>query len=452
MRNTQRWLIPILIVAALAIYVDLPNTPGFPFLGVDDIKTHLGLDLIGGFQAVLEADFPEDTEVSPESMQAARDIIEKRVNSLGVSESVVQLAGDRRILIELPGEENPEETLSIVKQTAFLEFVDFGNMLPQEAFSYLSSTIQTDYNQEKGEALEADQPEEGERVFHTVMTGAAFTNVGVMPDQFGNYIIVFELSPDGTQTFAEYTTENVGNILAIVLDKEVISTPQIQQPITEGQGSISGDFDAESANNLAVQLRYGSLPIPLKVVQTETIGPTLGKESLQKSLAAGGIGLGMVILFMALYYRLPGVVADITLVIYALVTIAVYRLAPVTLTMPGIAGFMLSVFIAVDANILIIERLKEELRKGRSIHQAIKLGWDRAWPAIRKSNLNTLITCLILYWFGSALGVSIVRGFSLTLAIGVLVSIFTALSVPRTFLHLILGNIKTTERPTWFGV
>jgi preprotein translocase subunit SecD len=452
MRNTQRWLIPILIVVALAIYVDLPNTPGFPFLGVEDIKTHLGLDLVGGVQTLLEADLPEDTEVSPESMRVARDIIKDRLNNLGVSESVVQLAGDRRILIELPSEENPEETLSIVTQTAFLEFVDFGNMLPQEAFSYLSSTIQTDYSQEEGEALESGQTEEGERVFHTVMTGSAFTNVGVMTDQFGNYIIVFELSPEGTQTFAEYTTENVGNILAIVVDKVVISTPQIQQPITEGQGSISGDFDAESANNLAVQLRYGSLPIPLKAVQTETIGPTLGEESLQKSLAAGSIGLGMVMLFMALYYRLPGVVADITLVIYALITFAVYRLAQVTLTMPGIAGFMLSVFIAVDANILIIERLKEELRKGRSIHQSIKLSWDRAWPSIRKSNLSTLITCLILYWFGSTLGVSMIQGFSLTLAIGVLVSLFTALTVSRTFLHLILDYIKATERPTWFGL
>jgi preprotein translocase subunit SecD len=236
------------------------------------------------------------------------------------------------------------------------------------------------------------------------------------------------------------------------LDNRLISAPVIQGPITEGQGQISGDFTSEEANNLAVQLRYGSLPIPLEVVENKTVGPTLGQDSLQKSTVAGMIGLGVVIAFMALYYRLPGVLADLALLIYATTTFALFKLIPVTLTLPGIAGFVLSIGVAVDANVLIFERMKEELRGGRTLMQAIDLGFSRAWPSIRDSNLSTLITCGILFWFGNTFGASIVKGFSLTLAIGVLVSLFTAITVTRTFLHLVLDNIKLVEHPRWFGV
>jgi preprotein translocase subunit SecD len=188
------------------------------------------------------------------------------------------------------------------------------------------------------------------------------------------------------------------------------------------------------------------------VVQTQTIGPTLGEDSLNKSLRAGVIGLVVVMAFMVLYYRLPGLIADLALLMYVLLTFAVYRWIPVTLTLPGIAGFVLSFGVAVDANVLIFERMKEELRRGRSINQAISIGWERAWPSIRDSNLSTLITCAILFWFGSTFGASIVKGFSLTLAIGILVSLFTAVTVTRTFLHLMLDNIKAADRPELFGV
>ena len=450
MRRNQKALIPILIVIALAIFIDLPNHPGIHFAGIDrEIKTHLGLDLVGGVQALLEADLPEDVDVEPESLRTARRIIESRVNALGVSESVVQIAGDRRILIELPGESDPEKALSTVRETALLEFVHMGDIPNQEAYGLIGQTIQTDFG--SGEDQEAEEDDSG-RVFHTVMTGSAIKQVGVQRDQAGNYLVAFELNSEGAQTFAEYTTENVGNLLAIVLDKEVLTAPQINQPITGGAGSISGNFTLESANELAVQLRYGSLPIPLTVVSTETIGPTLGTDSLDKSLVAGVIGLGVVMVFMALYYRLPGVIADAALLVYALVTFALYRLIPVTLTLPGIAGFVLSIGVAVDANVLIFERLKEELRRGRTIRQAINLGWERAWPSIRDSNLSTLITSAILYWFGNTFGASIVKGFSLTLAVGVLVSLFTAVTVTRTFLHITLDNIKAAERPNLFGV
>lgn len=452
MKSNQRWIIPILILLAISIYINLPNHPGIHLGNFNkEIKTRLGLDLVGGVQALLEADLPADVEISQENMQTARGIIEDRVNGLGVSEAVVQIAGDRRILVELPGEQDPEQALSTIKETALLEFVDFGDVSAQDVSLLYTTKIKTDYQTSNDtEDLSPDSPTDP--VFHTVITGASIKQVGVTTDALGNPQVLFELTPEGSIIFSEFTAANVGKMLAIVLDKEVISSPVINEAITGGQGSISGNFTIETANNLAIQLRYGSLPIPLKVVQTQTIGPTLGEDSLDKSLIAGIIGMVVVMVFMALYYRLPGLIADLALLMYALVTFAVYRWIPVTLTLPGIAGFILSLGVAVDANVLIFERMKEELRRGRTIQQAISLGWDRAWPSIRDSNLSTLITSAILFWFGSTFGASIVKGFSLTLAIGVLVSLFTAVTATRTFLHLMLDKIKAADRPELFGV
>ena len=452
MKRNQRWTIPILILLVLSIYINLPNNPGIHLGSFDkDLKIQLGLDLVGGVQALLEADLPPDVEVTKENMQTARRIIEDRVNGLGVSEAVVQIAGDRRILVELPGQTDPEQALSTIKDTALLEFVDFGDLSNQEASLLYNTKINTDY-QTSSDLNESDSLSSEGPVFHTVMTGASIKQVGVSKNALGKYLVVFELTPEGSQIFKEYTTNNTGKLLAIVLDNEVISAPRIEEPITAGRGSISGNFTAETANNLSIQLRYGALPVPLKVVQTETIGPTLGEDSLEKSLRAGIIGLSVVMLFMALYYRLPGIIADLALLLYALLTLALFRLIPVTLSLPGIAGFVLSIGVAVDANVLIFERMKEELRAGNSLKKAISLGWDRAWPSIRDSNISTLITCIILYWFGSIFGASIVKGFSLTLAIGVLVSLFTAVTATRTFLHLLLDNIKFTKHPKLFGV
>jgi preprotein translocase subunit SecD len=203
---------------------------------------------------------------------------------------------------------------------------------------------------------------------------------------------------------------------------------------------------------MAVQLRYGSLPIPVRIAESKTIGPSLGEDSVRRSIVAGIIGLSIVILFMGLYYRLPGVLADLALGVYALTSLMLFKMIPVVLTLPGIAGFILSIGMAVDANILIFERLKEELRAGRNLRQAIEEAWKRAWPSIRDSNSSTLITCLVLYIFGSTFGASMVKGFSVTLAIGVLVSLFTAVIVTRTFLHVVLDRIKFAEHPRWFGI
>jgi len=240
--------------------------------------------------------------------------------------------------------------------------------------------------------------------------------------------------------------------MGIVLDGRVISSPVIRDAITSGSGVISGDFTSENANKLALQLRYGALPVPLSVVNSRTIGPTLGQDSVRLSMLAGAIGFSTVALFMVLYYRLPGLVAVLALAMYAAITFSLFKLIPVTLTLPGIAGFVLSVGVAVDANILIFERMKEELRDGRNINFALEEGFRRAWPSIRDSNISTIITCTILFWFGSSFGASIVKGFALTLAIGVGVSMFTAIVATRTFLHAFLGNLDLEKRKGLLGV
>ncbi|UCH60326.1 MAG: protein translocase subunit SecD [Anaerolineales bacterium] len=455
MNRNLRWLIFIILVLILAIWINTPNNPGKEFLNIQrSFDTRFGLDLVGGVQALLEADLPDDTQITAEALQTARTIVENRVNGLGVNEAVVQLAGDRRIVVELPGETDPEKALETIKQTGLLEFVDFSSLAVEQAINLVGSRIETDFaTASETQATSLVTGTVSSQVFHTVMTGAALKTVQVTADQLSNEPqVAFELTPEGTQIFRDYTSSNIGQVLAIVLDKQVISAPTIRNAITDGQGVISGQFTLESANALAVQLRYGSLPIPLKIVESRTVGPTLGQDSLNKSIIAGVIGFSVVILFMILYYRLPGIVAILTILLYALVTFAIYRSIPITLTLPGIAGFLLSTGSALDANILIFERLKEELRAGRTLGQAVDLGWRRAWPSIRDSNIATIITSTILFWFGSAFGATIVKGFSLTLAIGVGVSLFTALLVTRTILGMVLEFFKPSDQELWFGI
>ena len=445
-------IVTILVVIILAIYLDIPNTPGIP--GSDHkVQTRLGLDLVGGVQALLEADLPAEQAIEPQAMQTARSIVENRVNGLGVTEAVVQQAGDRRIVVEIPGSQDPEEALATLKQTGLLEFVDFSSLAPEQAIALVGTKIETDFAQtstvQPTQTLTTTQTTQ---VFNTVMTGAELKTVAVTSSQLNEPEVAFTLSSEGAKIFSDFTTAHVKQVLAIVLDKEVISTPTINEPITDGQGVIQGNFTVESANALAVQLRYGSLPIPLKVVESRTVGPTLGQDSLRKSLLAGVIGFTIVILFMGLYYRLPGFIAIFAILVYALVAYALFRAIPVTLTLPGIAGFLLSTGSALDANILTFERMKEELRAGQTLRQAIKLGWERAWPSIRDSNIATLLTCLVLYFFGSTFGATIVKGFSLTLGFGVLVSLFTALMVTRTVMGLVLEYFKPTNFARWFGI
>jgi preprotein translocase subunit SecD len=449
-RNLWPRLGLILLITALSLWISLSNTltipnPFNPLAPLQrDVTPRLGLDLQGGLQVLLEADLPENAEISVADMEVARSIMENRTNALGVSENLLQVAGERRIVGEFPGLQDAESVLANIQQTGLLEFVDTGSVFLQPG-----TIIKTDFAEAGETAAEAA---EGEVVYRTIMTGRDLTNVQVVTDSLGSYQIAFTLSPEGAIIFGNHTAANVGQILTIALDKEVISSPRIDSAIYGGEGVITGQFTAEEANAFAVQLRYGSLPIPLKIVETRIIGPTLGEDSLNKSLVAGLVGMIIVMLFMGIYYRLPGFVAIVSILFYALVAFALFKFIPVTLTLAGIAGFLLSTGSALDANILIFERIKEELRNGKTIIQAIDLGWIRARSSILDSNIATLITSGILWWFGSTFGATIVKGFSLTLALGVGISLFTAIFVTRSLLALVLKYFQPEDLETWFGI
>ncbi|MEW6031159.1 MAG: protein translocase subunit SecD [Chloroflexota bacterium] len=462
MRNLNTRLIVIAIVIALAAWIDFSqelivyNPFDDTVLFRRDVSPRLGLDLRGGLQVLLEADLPAETEITSDQMETARLILENRTNALGVSESVMQVAGLRRIVGEFPGVTNPDDVMATLGQTGLLEFVDFGyEPMPE------GTRVQTDFGLDPvsqptstPEPAATETPaEDAPVVYHTVMTGTELTDVAVGTGNLNEAVVNFVLSNEGKDIFAEYTTTHVGQYLGIVLDKVVISAPSVNEPITEGSGTISGNFTLESANSLVIQLRYGSLPIPFKLVESRVVGPTLGQDSLQKSLVAGLVGIIVVFLFMGIFYRLPGVLADLSIIVYALVTFAIFKNFHFTLTLAGVAGFLLSTGAALDANILIFERMKEELRAGRNLRTAVDLGFNRAWSSIRDSNLATIITSLILFWFGSTFGATIVKGFALTLALGVIISLFTALFVTRSLLQVVINAIKPgTENPKWFGI
>jgi preprotein translocase subunit SecD len=480
------WVTVILMIIAIMIV----NIPANIMVFGQETRIRQGLDLQGGQQILLEADLPADQDIPAQSMEVAADVIENRVNALGVSEAVVQVSLPRRIVVDLPGYDNPEEARKLIQNTGLLEFVETEYRIEE------STTILTDYLSASEPSLEetvseiftptltftppptmtpttafvviATEEGAGElgleatpteiptaapgTVYHTIMTGADLESAQVGRDAANKPSVDFLLTDNGAKIFAEYTTNHVGWYLAIVLDKVVLSCPTVSEPILGGSGSISGSFTAAQANQLAILLTYGAMPVPLKIIREQSIGPTLGQDSLRRSLVAGAIGLLAVALFMLLYYRLPGALADVALILYALTSLTIYRLIPVTFTLPGIAGFILSVGMAVDANVLIFERMKEELRSGKILREAVEAGFSRAWPSIRDSNISTLITCGILIWFGGTFGANIVKGFAITLAVGVLVSMFTAILVTRNLLHLVLDRVDFSERHSWFGI
>ncbi|MBN2085029.1 MAG: protein translocase subunit SecD [Anaerolineales bacterium] len=486
MSRAITWVTVILMVIAIMVV----NIPKNILVFGQETRIRQGLDLQGGQQILLEADLPADQDIPAESLEVAAGVIENRVNALGVSEAVVQVSLPRRIVVELPGYDNPEEARKLIQNTGLLEFVETQYRIEE------NTTIETDHLTASGPSLSGTPsgiftpfltntpqptmtPTQGfvviateagaagldlqatptgaptavpGMVYHTIMTGADLENAQVGRDAANQPSVDFLLTENGAKIFADYTTNHTGWYLAIVLDKVVISCPTVSEPILGGYGSISGSFTAAQANQLAILLTYGAMPVPLKVIREKTVGPTLGQDSLRRSLLAGAIGLIAVALFMLLYYRLPGALADVALILYALTSLTIYRLIPVTFTLPGIAGFILSVGMAVDANVLIFERMKEELRGGKVLRDAVDTGFARAWLSIRDSNISTLITCGILIWFGGTFGASIVKGFAITLAVGVLVSMFTAILVTRNLLHLVLDRVDFSERHSWFGI
>ena len=428
-RKKIRWsLAGILVVAVLAGLVAWPHGPNLNLkplgIGVNkELKIHEGLDLEGGSHLVYEADMAKVPEGErAERLSGVVDVIDRRVNALGVSEPLVQenKSGDNyRVIVELPGVTDVAQASQTIGETVKMEFRE-PNPTPDPA------------NPDPLAAYKAD----------TDLTGNDFKRATVTFNQQGGGEpqINIQFNAEGTKKFAEMTKRNVGQPIAIVRDNQVLTAPRVNEEITTGEAVITGGFALEEAKKLALQLNSGALPVPVQLVEQRTVGPTLGQDSVEKSLVAGLAGLALVALFMIAYYRLPGLLAVVALIIYALVNIAIFKLIPVTLTLAGIAGFILSIGIAVDANILIFERLKEELRAGKALSTAIETGFARAFTSIRDSNTASLLMCAVLYMFGSGT----IKGFALVLAIGVLVSLFSAITVTRTFVRVTgrtrLGN------------
>jgi len=424
MRRKKATLWLIIFLTFSSIIIDLPKSFGTDIsLGFFNLKRPAdhkkGLDLQGGTHLVFSADMQGiEAKDRDNALQAAQTNIEKRVNFFGVSEAAVQTAktkDDYRLIVELPGVKDVNQAIDLIGKTALLEF--------------------REENPDEKEASES-----GEFFLKTDLTGKDLKRSFVDFDSnTGSPVVGLEFNAEGAKKFGEITTKNVGKLVAIYLDGMPISVPKVEEPITTGNAIIRGSFDLAEARKLSIQLNAGALPVPIKLIEQRNIGATLGEESVRKSVRAGLIGLSLVIAFMFAYYGKLGLLADLALINYGLITLALYKLIPVTLTLPGIAGFLLSVGMAVDANILIFERMKEERRAGRPLPMAMELGFGRAWDSIRDANVCTLITAFILFnpfnW--TFLNVSgMVRGFALTLAVGIAVSLFTGIVVTRTLIRV----------------
>jgi preprotein translocase subunit SecD len=445
-------LVLIVLLTLLAVWIDLPiDHPAFVKQALfwqqppeyRDLQIKEGLDLQGGTQVLLQAQPSAGQSITASDMQAVKTIVEQRVNGLGVSEPLVQLQGSNRLIVELPGINDPDAAVQTLKSTGQLEFVEIGTQGAADTSLVTQGVFVRTSNSNKAPdpvtqaKLKDVYPD---KVFNTLMTGRQLKSATTQLDKYGGPSIGFVLTDDGAKVFGDYTASHVGTVLAIVLDNVVLSAPVIQGAIPDGSGEISGKFTKVEADNLSVQMRYGALPVPMEVVDRRSIGATLGSDSVRKSIIAGLVGLITILVFMIVQYRLPGVVAAVALVIYAALNLMIYKLVPVTLTLPGIAGFLLSTGMAVDANILIFERMKEELRWGRSLQFAVDAAFHRAWPSIRDSNLSTIITCLVLVMFGRSFGAQSVMGFALNMMIGVMVSMFTAVTISRTIMRVIFSR------------
>lgn len=386
---------------------------GFPY--------RLGLDIQGGTHLVYQADVA--ALASPEqssSMDALRDVIERRVNLFGVAEPLVEVersGGDWRLIVELAGARDIGAAIRLIGATPYLEFREERPVAERDLIAAA---------QQKGERLQEDP-----NFVPTELTGRFITRADVDfdPTTF-QPLVNLQLTSEGGKLFAELTKKNVGKQIAIYLDGVAISAPVVREEITNGSAQISGNFTPQSAKDFAGRLNAGALPVPIKLAAQQSVEASLGRESLAESLFAGIIGFVAVVAFMILWYRLPGLIAVAALLVYTGIVLVIFKLIPVTITLAGIAGFVLSIGMAVDANILIFERLKEELARGLSLDNAIHEGFRRAWTSIRDSNVSSLLTSAILYW----LGTSMVQGFALTLGIGILISMFSAISVTRTLL------------------
>ncbi|MBQ7629188.1 MAG: protein translocase subunit SecD [Selenomonadaceae bacterium] len=368
-----------------------------------------GLDLQGGTHVVLEAEDTEIAEVNEDAMQRVVSIMERRINELGLTEPIIQREGTRRVIIELPGIKDPDKAIETIGKTAMLEFKD----------------------------------EEG----NTLLTGTDLKDAqAAMNQQGGQSVVNLEFSDEGKDKFADATLKNVGRKIAILLDGEVLTDPVVREPILGGRAEISGQRDLEEAQRLAVLLRSGALPVKVNIIETRTVGPSLGQDSKDKSEFAFVVGIAAVLIFMLLFYRLCGFIADISLMAYTLLLLAILKALDATLTLPGVAGIILSIGMAVDANVLIFEHFKEEFRLGKTIRLAMDTGFKRAFTTIFDSNTTTIIAAAVLFFFGTGN----IRGFAITLGLGVLLSMFTAITLTQFMLKLLV-NARVVESPSAYG-
>ncbi len=411
----------------------------------------LGLDLSGGSHLVYRADISQLESVDvKDSMDALRDVIERRVNLFGVSEPVVQIQegnfanqGEERLLIDLPGVTDIHQAIELIGQTPLLEFKVEN---PEGGTTSVEIDPSQAVNGEIKIPVTSSDELTNSQFIATELTGRYLKHATLEFNPTTQVPIVsLQFDEKGTELFAQITADNVGKTVAIFLDGALLSAPTVQEAIPNGQAQISGNFTPQEAKQLVGRLNSGALPVPIELISTQTIGATLGAEAAADGVRAGVIGFLAVALFLIFWYRLPGVISVIALLLYISIMLAIFKLLPVTLSAAGIAGFVISIGIAVDANVLIFERIKEEIRlHGRTLDEAIKVGFSRAWFSIRDSNLSSMITAIILFWFGT----SLVKGFALTFGLGVLVSLLSAISFTRLFLFAL--NIRKTTKLSGF--
>lgn len=437
MKNPRLLFAFIILLTLFSAFINLPghikynaNYLANRFSLGKELSFRQGLDLKGGVSITFKAEVEKlPAGERDKALESARSVIERRINLYGVSEPLIQTAKvneDSRIIVELPGVTDVNQAISLIGATALLTF--------WESVATVSAEIATSSAYPINAEIAGIGP-----IKQTDLSGKDLSASSVVFDpNTGKPQVQIRFNSTGGKKFGEITKRNIGKPLAIVLDNIIIEAPNVNEAILTGDAVISGSFTQESAKALSTQLNAGALPVALTVLEQHVVGPTLGQESLRKSLVAGVIGFVTIIIFMAALYKKLGIIASIALLIYALLNLAVFKLSSltpygITLTLAGVAGFILSIGMAVDANILIFERMKEEIRSGKGKSSAIELGFSHAWTSIRDSNVSTLITCVILYTFGTG----IIRGFALVLAIGVLISMFSAITITRTFLRLV---------------
>ena len=445
-------LILVLIIAAITVIATIPIP--------------LGLDLRGGSQLTIQVKpSPEIPKITERELEGVKKVVEGRINGLGVSEPVIQTVSSDKILVQLPGVNDPEQAERVLGGTAQLEFRSQKPNTETQLFAFQASRAELKAKQEElrkstDKAAIGKNQEDLQKNNQAIAQLFESTNPPLIgkylkdaygePTQGNNWHVGIRFDQKGGQLFADLTKNlaGTGRSIGVFLDNELISAPTVgiefaAAGISGGSAVITGRFTAQQANDLGVQLRGGALPVPVEIVENRTVGATLGKDSIQRSIYAGMGGLLLVLIFMLVYYRLPGLIADFSLIIYALLTYATFALLGITLTLPGIAGFILSIGMAVDANVLIFERTREELRAGKTLYRSVESGFYRAWSSILDSHVTSLISCAALFWLGAGL----VKGFALTLALGLGVNLFTAITCSRTLLFLTLGfpNLRKPE-------